>query len=84
MNVAKFGLELRDAKGGGALIAKTLPGGAASDDTAAGDVIVAIDGKSVQNAKDAVRMLDAAKPGSSVLLQLKRDGKSRFAGIEVR
>lgn len=77
----KFGLELRDAKGGGALISKTSPGGAASDATFPGDVIVQIDGKPVQNAKDAARLLDEAKHGASLLLQVRRDGKTRFVGV---
>ena len=77
----KFGLELRDAKGGGALISKTSPGGAASDATFPGDVIVQIDGKPVQNARDAAKFLDEVKHGASLLLQIKRDGKTRFVGI---
>ncbi|MFO0662492.1 MAG: Do family serine endopeptidase [Polyangiaceae bacterium] len=78
----KFGLELQDAKGGGALITKTLPGGAAADLASRGDIIVQINGKPVQNAKEAARILDGAKTGETMLLQLRRDGKTRFVGIE--
>ena len=71
--------ELREHLGGsedaGVVVGKVLPGTPAEDsDLRVGDMIVAADGSSVENASDLIRALHG-KDGETIQLDLIRDGR---------
>jgi serine protease Do len=60
----------------GALVAQVQPDSPAlSAGIKSGDVIKSVDGKNVETIRDLTRMISAVKPGTSVKLDLWRDGK---------
>jgi len=64
-------------QGGGAVVMEVLRGGPAREaGLHAGDVIVALDGQPVQRAQDVVEALSSREPGQTVLLTLRRSGRS--------
>ncbi len=69
----QFGLKAEDK---GALISQVTPGGPAEKSgLKMGDVVTGIDGKTVKNADDLTMNVISHSPGSTVSLDLMRDGK---------
>lgn len=69
----QFGLKAEDK---GALIRQVTPGGPAEKSgLKMGDVVTGIDGKTVKNADDLTMNVISHSPGSTVSLDLMRDGK---------
>ena len=65
------------ARTGGALVAQVEPGTAAARaGIKAGDLITAVDGKSVDGPRELARMIGNTQPGKEVDITLWRDGKS--------
>src|SRR3954463_267004 len=73
---AYLGVQLTDAaSGGGATVAQTVGGGpGASAGLRTGDVVTAIEGKSVDSSDALVAAVDSHKPGDPVTLTVKRGG----------
>ena len=68
----------------GALVAEPQPGSpAAKAGVAAGDVITAINGTPVKDARDLARRIGGLAPGSSVKLDLLRDGASKSLTVRL-
>ncbi len=68
----------------GALIAQVQPEGpAAKAGLQAADVILAFDGKPVENSGDLPRMVGMAKPGAKIPLQVWRRGKAQTVVVEL-
>ena len=62
--------------GSGVKVNGVSPGGAAAEaGVQAGDVIVAMDGKSVGTGRDLVAAMEDVEPGQKVALDLRREGK---------
>ena len=60
----------------GALVAQVQPDSPAlAAGIKSGDVIKSVDGKNIETIRDLTRMISAVKPGTSVKLDLWRDGK---------
>src|SRR3954468_9745365 len=79
---AYLGVELGDADSGGAQVGTVRAGGPADDAALrGGDVIVAIDGKSVAPGDDAVGAVDAASPGDRLTLTIERGGARRTVEV---
>ncbi len=73
---------LKDQKG--AIVAQIEKDGpAAKSDLREGDVIVAVNGKSVESSADMPVMISAIKPGSKVTLTVLRDGKKENVAVSV-
>lgn len=69
----QFGLKAEDK---GALISQVTPGGPAEKSgLKMGDVVTGIDGKTVKNADDLTMNVISHSPGSTVSLDVMRDGK---------
>jgi serine protease Do len=78
-----LGVELEDAPGGGAVVDRVLPGSLAEGSLMRGDLIVEIDRARVTRASDATaRLRGLTGSRSPVLLQIKREGVTRFVAIE--
>src|SRR3954467_8415728 len=73
---AYLGVQLTDAaSGGGATVAQTVGGGpGASAGLRTGDVVTAIEGKSVDSSDALAAAVDSHKPGDPVTLTVKRGG----------
>jgi serine protease Do len=78
----KLGLQVSDARGGGARIEGIAPGSPA-EELRPGDVIVELDGKPVKDVASLERAFLAAKPGSVVVVRLRRGDGTRFAALPV-
>src|SRR4051812_12471231 len=79
---AYLGVELGDADSGGAQVGRLRAGGRAEDaGLRSGDVIVAVDGRSVATGDDAVGAVDAARPGDKLTLTIERGGARRTVGV---
>ena len=76
---AYLGVQLADAtSGAGATIGQVAGGGPADDaGLRSGDVVTAIDGRSVGTADALVTAVDAHKPGDHVTLKVRRGGETR-------
>ena len=74
------GVELRDSRGGGALVTRTSPVGEHGSDLRAGDVITEVGGKPARNLAE-LRALLAAAHGSAVLCKVRRGGHDYFVGV---
>jgi serine protease Do len=67
---------LTDARG--ALVASVEPGSAADKaGLKAGDVVLAVDGRRIEDSAELPRVIGEKRPGSGVRLELWRDGRSR-------
>jgi serine protease Do len=65
-------------KAEGALVAEPQEGSpAVKAGIKAGDVIISVDGKTVKDARDLAKRIGAMAPGTSVKLEIVRDGKSQ-------
>jgi serine protease Do len=85
--LAKLGLELEPAKGGGVKIIAVAPDSAASDrGLEAGDVIVDAGGKEVSQPTEIAAAIDGAKTAGhkSVLLRVKSNQSVRFVALPVK
>jgi len=73
---AYLGVQLTDAgSGGGATVAQTVGGGPGADaGLRTGDVVTAIDGKTVASSDALVSAVDSHKPNDQVTLTVKRGG----------
>jgi putative serine protease PepD len=73
---AYLGVQLTDAgSGGGATVAQTVSGGPGADaGLRTGDVVTAIDGKTVASSDALVSAVDSHKPGDQITLTVKRGG----------
>jgi putative serine protease PepD len=73
---AYLGVQLTDAgSGGAATVAQTVSGGpGASSGLRSGDVVTAIDGKTVDSSDALVAAVDSHKPGDEITLTVKRGG----------
>ena len=84
---AMLGVNLGGAEpdGGGVRVAGVSPGGPAAEaGVKAGDVIVAIEGKSVATGRDLVRAMESIEPGEKVELSVQRNGKPMRVSVEAR
>jgi serine protease Do len=85
--LAKLGLELEPAKGGGVKIIAVAPDSAASErGLEAGDVIVDAGGKEVSKPTEIAAAIDGAKTAGrkSVLLRVKSNQSVRFVALPVK
>jgi putative serine protease PepD len=73
---AYLGVQLTDAAtGGGATVAQTVSGGPGADaGLHTGDVVTAIDGKTIGSSDALVSTVDSHKPGDQITLTVKRGG----------
>jgi serine protease Do len=68
----------------GALVAQVQPDSPAlAAGIKSGDVIKSVDGKNIETVRDLTRMISAVKPGTSVKLDLWRDGKDMSVTAKV-
>ena len=68
----------------GALVAQVQPDSPAlAAGIKSGDVIKSVDGKNIETIRDLTRMISAVKPGTSVKLDLWRDGKDMSVTAKV-
>ena len=68
----------------GALVAEVTPDSPAlAAGIKSGDVIKSVDGKNIETIRDLTRMISAVKPGTSVKLDLWRDGKDMSVTAKV-
>ena len=68
----------------GALVAQVTPDSPAlAAGIKSGDVIKSVDGKNIETIRDLTRMISAVKPGTSVKLDLWRDGKDMSVTAKV-
>lgn len=79
-NAKELGISVDDARGGGAMITSVQPGGPADGVLLRDDVIVAMNGAPVGDAKELRRQAKKAK-GKAALLRVRRDGEERYVGI---
>jgi serine protease Do len=85
--LAKLGLELEPAKGGGVKIVAVAPDSAAFErGLEAGDVIVDAGGKEVSQPTEIAAAIDGAKTAGhkSVLLRVKSNQSVRFVALPVK
>jgi serine protease Do len=81
---AELARALKVPAGGGALVAETFPGGAATRaGIRPGDVIVRVDGKPVENEAALVRQTARAMPGTVVEIELLRFGTPVLAQVKI-
>jgi serine protease Do len=79
--VADLGLD----RPAGVLVAQVTRGGPAMRaGLRPGDVIVAVDGKEVETARDVTRRVAAAAPGTTVPLTVWREGQEKTLDVTVR
>lgn len=79
---AGLGIQVADAPNGGVLVRGVLPDGAAEGELFPGDVILEVNRRAVANVPELVREIKSAPSGQPLLLQIRRQGKTRFVAIE--
>jgi serine protease Do len=77
-----LGLQIADAEGGGALVRRVAPDGAAAGSLEAGDVIIEVDHQSVKTAADLKNKALQASSDKPLLLRVTREGNSRYVAID--
>jgi serine protease Do len=80
----KMGVAIADAPEGGALVRAVEPLSPADGELLPGDVVETVDGKSIANAKALAKSIAAAPKGKALLLEVVRDGKKRWVGVELK
>jgi len=71
-----LGVAASSAPGGGVIIGGTLRGGPADRaGVEPGDLLVAIDGEAVADARQALDLISSLQPGSIAVLTIRRDGR---------
>jgi putative serine protease PepD len=80
---AYFGVQVRDSSSPlGAALAEVLPGTpAAKAGLKTGDVVVKLDGKTIQGADGVSSVIDAKKPGDTMKVTYVRNGKTAVATV---
>lgn len=80
-----IGVEPRDApEGDGSLIAGVLKDGPADrGGIRPGDVVVAVDGKTIRNMTELMQTVAQTAPGSDVRFKVRRDGKTTDVSVKV-
>ena len=79
-----LGLGVSDAEGGGVLVQRVMPGGAAEGQLEPGDVVVEVNHAAVARASELASRVQASAPGKPILLRVKREGHLRYVAIEKR
>jgi serine protease Do len=77
-----LGVELRDARGGGAVVERVRPHSAASDQLEPGDVILSVNQAKVASAKEAADRIARAPKSAPILLEIKHGDHTRFVAID--
>ncbi|MDB5215350.1 MAG: HtrA protease/chaperone protein [Myxococcaceae bacterium] len=77
-----LGLQVGDAEGGGALVRRIAPDGAAAGSLEPGDVIVEANHQPVKNANDLKNKAMQAGTDKPLLLRVTREGSTRYVAIE--
>jgi serine protease Do len=80
----KMGVAVADAPEGGALVRAVEPLSPADGELLPGDVVLTVDGKKIGNAKALAKTIAAAPKGKALLLEVIRDGKKRWVGVELK
>jgi serine protease Do len=77
-----LGLQIADAEGGGALVRRVAPDGAAAGSLEAGDVIVEVNRSPVKSANDLKNRALQAGTDKPLLLRVTREGNTRYVAID--
>jgi serine protease Do len=77
-----LGIDLSDARGGGAMVRRVAPSGPAAGELKPGDVIVEVDRQPVKSAADATDRLKRAATSKPILLRVQRDNATRWVAID--
>lgn len=77
-------LGLGSPEGDGARVLSTLPGSAARGVLRRGDVILSVDGASVDTTCDVGRAVAASSPGDEVVLRIRREGQVMTVRLEAK
>ncbi len=79
-----LGIGISDAPGGGALVERVAPNGAARDTLEPGDVIIEVNRTPVSKASEATAQIKATPRDQPILLKVRRDGRTRYVAIQRR
>jgi serine protease Do len=77
-----LGIEVGEARTGGALVERVSPNGPAAGQLAPGDIILEVDRQPVKSAADAREKLRRSTEGKPTLLRVEREGSSRWVAID--
>jgi S1-C subfamily serine protease len=77
------GLEVEDVPGVGARIRAVTGRSVAAGQLFPGDVVVEIDRAPIKSAAELVKKFEDAKPGTALVLKVRRGDDQRFVGIRV-
>lgn len=77
-----LGVNIDDAPGGGALVRSVSSGGRADGLLVPGDVIVEVNHAKIGGAAELATKLQNDKNGTTLLLRVQRQGRSRFVAID--
>jgi S1-C subfamily serine protease len=80
----KMGVAVADAPEGGALIRAVEPLSPADGELLPGDVVLTVEGKKIDDAKALAKAIAAAPKGKALLLEVERDNKKRWVGVELK
>ena len=81
---SSLGVDVGDARGGGAIVRTVFPLGPADGKLVPGDVIEALDGRPVADAHDLAAKAQATPTSQPLLLRIRRGDRSLYVGIERR
>ena len=81
---AYLGVSTTDAPQGGALVAEVRPGDPADEGgIEAGDRIVSVDGKEVEESADVSTLVTAKRPGERIEIAVERGGQKKSLNVEL-
>jgi len=80
---ADLGIQVEDARGGGALVRRVIPGSLAHSAIEQDDVILQINRAPVSRATDFERIVRSAPSKSTLLFKLRRAGQVHFTAIDI-
>jgi serine protease Do len=80
----KMGVAVADAPEGGALIRAVEPLSPADGELLPGDVVLTVEGKKIEDAKSLATAITAAPKGKALLLEVVRDNKKRWVGVDLK